>query len=128
VSVDTANVLALRGGPMPTIVRLWERQEAEGLMVSVLERSDAELDRVAFVGKTLPKGPGAVFDVTVEIGKPLRREAEAVLLLSRKKVEPTDDKAGAVARARKAVQSVALPAAPARIKRGSPVATTKKEG
>ena len=100
------------------IVRLWEREEPEGLVVSVLERSEAELARGAFVGASRPQGAGRVLDVTVTGRGPLRQEAERVLALSRRKVKPTDREAGPVAAAREAIQDVALPAAPTRIKRG----------
>jgi hypothetical protein len=104
------------------IVRLWERRYPDGpVLVEALERSDAELARVAYLAaRPAPLGrvEHRVFDVTTSRAR--RDDAEALLALSRRDVDPTDDRAGAVARARKAVVPVALPAPAERLKRGGP--------
>lgn len=92
---------------MAVIVRLWERSTDEGVIVNVLERTDAALARPRQLG-------GAVYDVAVERA-PYRKEAQLVLATSRRAVEPEHDDAGRIARARKAVVAVDLtpPAKPA---------------
>lgn len=104
------------------IVRLWERPDGR---ISALERpaedppgasrgaEDPELVRV------VAEGGGLVFDVTVTKG-PFRAEAERVLALARREVEPTSDAAGKVERARRAVRSVDLPPAPAEVEAPKP--------
>lgn len=113
------------------VVRLWERVVATDdqveVTISVLERSTTELGRVAFLAAQAPRETHAVFDVQVSGKGPFREQAQETLLLSRRTVDETDDRAGLVARARKAVTPVALPPPPARIKRGAPVSTKAEE-
>lgn len=80
------------------IVRLWER---EGVL-SVLERSDVELERARQLG-------GAVFDVSLDRPGPApRKAAEALLHASRREVSlEADPKAwGEVELARRRVTKV----------------------
>lgn len=93
------------------IVRLWERPDGR---LSALERTDEELARAR------DEGGGHVFDVTVTKG-PFRAEAERVLALSRREVEPTSDAAGKVARAKLAVRPVELPPPPPKVEAPKPV-------